>query len=150
MRVRATRGIRITNFYGNYFIRGTDLLALPNCTADRCGGALHQFDVASEASSDNYIAVPPFLAPVAPTTPLLVLAGASQPSLDHPASPALRPHAPRQLLRVGHGVRRDHAQRAGDVATAQATDMIMIMIVSSPRLPQPSPVPLSSFSLSRR
>jgi protein transport protein SEC24 len=34
MRVRATRGIRITNFYGNYFIRGTDLLALPNCTAD--------------------------------------------------------------------------------------------------------------------
>ena len=34
MRVRATRGMRITNFYGNYFIRGTDLLALPNCTAD--------------------------------------------------------------------------------------------------------------------
>lgn len=35
MRIRATRGMRITNFYGNYFIRGTDLLALPNCTADR-------------------------------------------------------------------------------------------------------------------
>jgi hypothetical protein len=34
MRVRATRGIRFSNFYGNYFIRGTDLLALPNCTAD--------------------------------------------------------------------------------------------------------------------
>jgi protein transport protein SEC24 len=34
MRVRATRGMRITNFYGNYFVRGTDLLALPNCTAD--------------------------------------------------------------------------------------------------------------------
>lgn len=34
MRVRATRGLRITNFYGNYFIRGTDLLALPNCTPD--------------------------------------------------------------------------------------------------------------------
>ena len=34
MRVRATRGIRITNFYGNYLLRGTDLLALPNCTAD--------------------------------------------------------------------------------------------------------------------
>jgi protein transport protein SEC24 len=28
------RGLRITNFYGNYFIRGTDLLALPNCTTD--------------------------------------------------------------------------------------------------------------------
>ncbi|CAM9672781.1 unnamed protein product [Phaeothamnion confervicola] len=35
MRVRATRGLRITNFYGNYTIRGTDLLALPNCTPDR-------------------------------------------------------------------------------------------------------------------
>lgn len=34
MRVRATRGLRFSNFYGNYFIRGTDLLALPNCTAD--------------------------------------------------------------------------------------------------------------------
>lgn len=34
MRVRTTRGLRITNFYGNYFIRGTDLLALPNCTPD--------------------------------------------------------------------------------------------------------------------
>lgn len=28
------RGIRFSNFYGNYFIRGTDLLALPNCTSD--------------------------------------------------------------------------------------------------------------------
>lgn len=34
MRVRATRGLRISNFYGNFFIRGTDLLALPNCHAD--------------------------------------------------------------------------------------------------------------------
>ncbi|KAJ1439167.1 Sec23/Sec24 trunk domain-containing protein, partial [Ochromonadaceae sp. CCMP2298] len=34
MRVRATRGVRFSNFYGNYYIRGTDLLALPNCTAD--------------------------------------------------------------------------------------------------------------------
>ena len=31
MRVRATRGIRISNFYGNHYIRGQDLLALPNC-----------------------------------------------------------------------------------------------------------------------
>jgi protein transport protein SEC24 len=34
MRVRATRGMRIANFYGNFFIRGADLLALPNCHAD--------------------------------------------------------------------------------------------------------------------
>jgi hypothetical protein len=26
MRVRCTRGMRISNFYGNFFIRGTDLL----------------------------------------------------------------------------------------------------------------------------
>jgi protein transport protein SEC24 len=32
MRVRATRGLRISNFYGNHYIRGQDLLALPNCT----------------------------------------------------------------------------------------------------------------------
>jgi protein transport protein SEC24 len=34
MRVRATKGLRISNFYGNFFIRGTDLLALPNCTSE--------------------------------------------------------------------------------------------------------------------
>jgi protein transport protein SEC24 len=34
MRVRATRGVRITTFHGNFSIRGTDLLALPNCHPD--------------------------------------------------------------------------------------------------------------------
>jgi len=34
MRIRCTRGMKITNFYGNFFIRGSDLLALPNCNAD--------------------------------------------------------------------------------------------------------------------
>ena len=34
MRIRCTRGVRISNFYGNFFVRGTGLLALPNCTAD--------------------------------------------------------------------------------------------------------------------
>lgn len=34
MRIRCTRGLRVTNFYGNFFIRGTDLLALPNVTQD--------------------------------------------------------------------------------------------------------------------
>ena len=42
MRVRATRGLRISNFYGNYFIRGTDLLSLPNVTSDSTYG----FDLA--------------------------------------------------------------------------------------------------------
>mmetsp|Transcript_14361 Transcript_14361/g.12989 ORF Transcript_14361/g.12989 Transcript_14361/m.12989 type:complete len:981 (+) Transcript_14361:44-2986(+) len=37
-RVRCTRGLRATTFYGNYFIRGNDLLALPNCTSDSVFG----------------------------------------------------------------------------------------------------------------
>ena len=44
MRVRCTRGMRITNFYGNYFIRGTDLLALPNCTSDSTFGVELAYD----------------------------------------------------------------------------------------------------------
>ena len=38
MRIRCTKGMRITNFYGNFFIRGTDLLALPNCNSDSVFG----------------------------------------------------------------------------------------------------------------
>ena len=38
MRIRCTKGMRITNFYGNFFVRGTDLLALPNCTSDSVFG----------------------------------------------------------------------------------------------------------------
>lgn len=34
MRVRATTGLRLANFYGNSFMRGTDLLALPNVNSD--------------------------------------------------------------------------------------------------------------------
>ena len=34
MRIRCTKGVNITNFYGNFFIRGTDLLALPNASND--------------------------------------------------------------------------------------------------------------------
>jgi protein transport protein SEC24 len=33
-RIRATRGVSVSPYYGNYFIRGTDLLALPNVTSD--------------------------------------------------------------------------------------------------------------------
>jgi protein transport protein SEC24 len=47
MRIRCTKGMRITNFYGNFFIRGTDLLALPNCTSDSVFG----FDLAHDEQS---------------------------------------------------------------------------------------------------
>ena len=33
-RVRATRGVNCSTFYGNYFVRGQDLLAVPSCTSD--------------------------------------------------------------------------------------------------------------------
>jgi len=55
MRIRCTKGMRITNFYGNFFIRGTDLLALPNCTPDSVFG----FDLAHEeqAMTGSYVTV---------------------------------------------------------------------------------------------
>merc|ERR1719409_2011395 len=34
MRVRCTKGLKVSAFFGNFFVRGTDLLALPNCTPD--------------------------------------------------------------------------------------------------------------------
>ncbi|KAB7494601.1 Protein transport protein Sec24B [Armadillidium nasatum] len=34
MRIRATRGLAITNFHGNFFVRSTDLLSLPNVNPD--------------------------------------------------------------------------------------------------------------------
>lgn len=56
MRIRCTKGMRITNFYGHFFIRGTDLLALPNCNAESVFG----FDLAHEEQSvaaSSYITV---------------------------------------------------------------------------------------------
>jgi len=47
MRIRCTRGMRINNFYGNFFVRGTDLLALPNCTSD----SVFAFDLVHDEQS---------------------------------------------------------------------------------------------------
>ncbi|KAJ3166384.1 COPII subunit [Geranomyces variabilis] len=38
MRVRASKGIRMTSFHGNFFLRSTDLLALPNVSPDNSYG----------------------------------------------------------------------------------------------------------------
>jgi len=35
MRVRCSQGVKITGFFGHFFVRGTDLLALPNVDADK-------------------------------------------------------------------------------------------------------------------
>jgi len=49
MRIRCTKGMRISNFYGNFFIRGTDLLALPNCNSDSVFG----FDLVHDEQTVN-------------------------------------------------------------------------------------------------
>ncbi len=35
MRIRCSKGLRISNFFGTFFVRSTDLLALPACDADK-------------------------------------------------------------------------------------------------------------------
>ncbi|KAJ1631663.1 hypothetical protein T492DRAFT_869572, partial [Pavlovales sp. CCMP2436] len=35
MRVRCSQGVKISSFHGHFFVRGTDLLALPNVDADK-------------------------------------------------------------------------------------------------------------------
>ena len=55
MRIRCSKGMRITNFYGNFYIRGTDLMALPNVNADSVFG----FDLAHDEQNvaSNYVTV---------------------------------------------------------------------------------------------
>ncbi|GAB0492134.1 hypothetical protein MMPV_003393 [Pyropia vietnamensis] len=47
MRVRATKGVRCGNFHGRFFLRNTDLLALPNSDADSAYGVQFSFDDAA-------------------------------------------------------------------------------------------------------
>jgi protein transport protein SEC24 len=49
LRIRCTKGMKINNYYGNFFVRGTDLLALPNCNADSTFG----FDIVHDEQSVN-------------------------------------------------------------------------------------------------
>jgi len=55
MRIRCTKGMRITNFYGNFNIRGTDLMALPNVNTE----SVFAFDLAHDEQSvtSNYVTV---------------------------------------------------------------------------------------------
>ena len=49
LRIRCTKGMKISNFYGNFFIRGNDLLALPICSSDSVFG----FDLVHDEQSIN-------------------------------------------------------------------------------------------------
>jgi protein transport protein SEC24 len=55
MRIRCAKGMRITNFYGNFFVRGSDLMALPNCNTESVFG----FDLVhdEQSISMSYITV---------------------------------------------------------------------------------------------
>jgi protein transport protein SEC24 len=55
MRTRVTKGMRISNYYGNFFIRGSDLMALPNVNSDSVFG----FDLAHDGENlaSNYVTV---------------------------------------------------------------------------------------------
>jgi protein transport protein SEC24 len=53
MRVRATKGLRLSNFYGSFFVRGADLLALPNCTS----GSVYAMDLSYDDPTLNASAV---------------------------------------------------------------------------------------------
>ena len=49
MRVRVSRGLRISAFHGHFFIRGTDLLALPNVDEDKTFAV----EIAHEENAQN-------------------------------------------------------------------------------------------------
>eukprot|EP00965_Chrysotila_dentata_P020350 674839-Pleurochrysis_carterae.AAC.1 len=53
LRVRASRGLRIANFYGNFIIRSSDLLALPNVDEDKAFAVeiAHEETVLSSSSA---------------------------------------------------------------------------------------------------
>ena len=55
MRIRCTKGMRINNFYGNFYIRGTDLMALPNVNSDSIFG----FDLSHDEQNiaSNYVTI---------------------------------------------------------------------------------------------
>lgn len=55
MRIRCTKGMKITNFYGNFTIRGQDLLSLPSCQSDSVFG----FELAHEDAvlTSNHVTI---------------------------------------------------------------------------------------------
>lgn len=49
LRIRCTKGMKISNYYGNFFVRGSDLLALPACNAD----STYAFEIVHDEQSVN-------------------------------------------------------------------------------------------------
>jgi len=57
MRVRATKGVAINSFYGNFFIRGADLLALPNATPETAFNVELGFDPQVALAAGSVVSV---------------------------------------------------------------------------------------------
>ena len=57
MRVRATKGINVSSFYGNFYIRGADLLALPNATPETAFNVELSYDPAEVLAAGSVISV---------------------------------------------------------------------------------------------
>jgi len=55
IRVRCSKGVNIGGYYGNFFIRSNDLLALPNCDSDKAYACT--FNVVENMTNVRYIAV---------------------------------------------------------------------------------------------
>lgn len=55
MRVRTSKGIKVTAHYGNFFIRSTDLLALPNIDSEKAFGV--QFNFAESNLTTKYVSI---------------------------------------------------------------------------------------------
>ncbi len=51
MRIRASKGIQVSQHYGNFFIRSTDLLSLPSCDSLKAFGA--QFTISETLATRN-------------------------------------------------------------------------------------------------
>jgi protein transport protein SEC24 len=55
MRLRCSKGMKVSAFYGNFHMRGTDLMALPNVDVDKAFACELTFE--EQAISTNAICV---------------------------------------------------------------------------------------------
>lgn len=57
MRIRCSKGLKISSFHGHFFIRSTDLLALPTIDPDKCFAVQISHEEAIVTGSVAYIQV---------------------------------------------------------------------------------------------
>jgi len=55
MRIRMSKGYRVSSYYGNFFNRSSDLLALPNCDSDKAFGVQIALEEQASTASVAYM-----------------------------------------------------------------------------------------------